>query len=193
MSKSTAGRSRRATTPSEEIRVIEHENVFRGRLLSVHVDRIASSNGTTRSREIVSHPGAVAIVPVLPNSEVLLVRQYRHAVRSDLWEIPAGKIEPGEDPLACAQRELLEETGYAATDWTSLCTFYTSPGFSNERITLFVAGDLRRVESPSGDEIADRRALPIAEVKRRILASEITDAKTVLAITWLLALGREVG
>ena len=135
----------------------------------------------------------MAIVPVLPNGDVLLVRQYRHAVRSDLWEIPAGKLEPGEAPLACAQRELREETGYAAADWTRLCAFYTSPGFSNERITLFRAGALQRVGSPCGEEIAERVALPVAEVKRRILSSEITDSKTILAIAWLLARSRGPG
>ena len=159
----------------------------------MYVDELESSDGTKRSREIVAHPGAVAIVPVRPNGDVLLVRQYRHAVRSDLWEIPAGKLEPGEDPLACAQRELREETGYKAADWTRLCTFYTSPGFSNERITLFHAAGLEQVESPNGNEIAERLALPIAEIEGRILSSQITDAKTILAIAWLLATTREVG
>ena len=184
---------RRATTPPEQIRIIEHANVFRGGLLDVHVDRIALPDGTTLEREIVAHPGAVAIVPLLPNGDVLLVRQYRHAVQSDLWEIPAGKLEPGESPSACARRELREETGYAAANWTCLCSFYTSPGFSDERITLYRAADLRCAEPPSGSEISERCALPVDEVKRRILASEIVDAKTILAITWFLALGRNVG
>jgi len=167
--------------------------VFRGRLLELYVDDLELSDGTRRSREIVAHPGAVAIVPVHPNGNVLLVRQYRHAVRSDLWEIPAGKIEPGEDPLACAQRELREETGYKAANWKRLCAFYTSPGFSNERITLFHATGLERVGSPNGNEIAEGLALPIAEVEGQILSSEITDAKTILAIAWLLATAREAG
>jgi len=133
----------------------------------------------------------VAIVPVLPNGDVLLVRQYRHAVRADLWEIPAGKIEPGEDALSCARRELREETGYGAENWTQLTSFFTSPGFSNERITLFRASGLRQVEPPCSDEIAERLVLPIEQAERMILSSEITDAKTILAISWLLSQARK--
>ncbi len=133
----------------------------------------------------------MAIVPVLPNGDVLLVRQYRHAVRADLWEIPAGKIEPGEDALSCARRELREETGYGAENWTQLTSFFTSPGFSNERITLFRASGLRQVEPPCSDEIAERLVLPIEQAERMILSSEITDAKTILAISWLLSQARK--
>lgn len=163
--------------------------MFRGRLLDVSVEWIEPpGGGAVVEREVVSHPGAAAVIPVLPDGEVLLVRQYRHAVRSDLWEIPAGKLEAGEEALLCAQRELREETGYVAEDWTHLCTFYTTPGFSDERIALYRAAGLRRIESPGGGEIVEWAALPIAEVKRRILSDEITDAKTILAIAWLLAL-----
>lgn len=173
---------------------MRHEPVFRGRLLDVYVDRIEPpGGGATIEREVVSHPGAAAVIPLLPDGKVLLVRQYRHAIGSDLWEIPAGKLEPGEEALVCAQRELREETGYAAENWTRLCAFYTSPGFSNERITLFRATGLQRVDEPLGDEIAARLVLAIAEVERRILSFEITDAKTILAIGWLLAWTRETG
>lgn len=133
----------------------------------------------------------MAIVPILSNDDVLLVRQYRHAVRSDLWEIPAGKIEPGEDALSCARRELREETGYVAERWTQLTSFFTSPGFSNERITLFRASGLQEVEPPSADEIAELLVLPIEQAERMILSSEITDAKTILALGWLLSQARK--
>jgi ADP-ribose pyrophosphatase len=134
----------------------------------------------------------VAIAPVLPHGDLLLVRQYRHAVRADLWEIPAGKIEPGEDALSAARRELREETGYDAEGWSQLASFFTSPGFSNERITLFRASNLRQVEPPSADEIAEQLALPIEQAERMILSSEITDAKTILALSWLLSQARKV-
>jgi ADP-ribose pyrophosphatase len=133
----------------------------------------------------------VAIVPILSNGDVLLVRQYRHAVRSDLWEIPAGKIEPGEDVLSCARRELREETGYVAERWTRLTSFFTSPGFSNERITLFHASGLQQDEPPSAAEITERLVLPIEAVERMIRTSEIIDAKTILAIGWLLSPARK--
>lgn len=108
-----------------------------------------------------------------------------------MWEIPAGKIEPGEDPLSCARRELREETGYGAESWIRLTSFFTSPGFSNERITLFRASGLRQVEPPCSDEIAERLVLPIEEAERMILSSEITDAKTILALTWLRSQARK--
>jgi ADP-ribose pyrophosphatase len=119
------------------------------------------------------------------------VRQYRHAVGSDLWEIPAGKLEPGEDPLACARRELQEETGYAAEVWTRLLSFYTSPGFSDERIVLFRASRLRPVGTVDRGEIAERCARSIGEIERMIRASQITDAKTILAVSWLFGRTKE--
>jgi ADP-ribose pyrophosphatase len=131
------------------------------------------------------------MVPILSNGDVLLVRQYRHAVRSVLWEIPAGKIEPGEDALSCARRELREETGYVAERWTRLTSFFTSPGFSNERMTLFHASSLRQVEPPSAAEIAELLVLPIKQAEQMILSSEITDAKTILALSWLLIPARK--
>ena len=165
--------------------------MFRGRLLDVFVDTLERPDGSRTAREIVAHPGAAAIVPVLPDGKVLLVRQYRHAVGSDLWEIPAGKLEPGEDPLACAQRELQEETGYAAETWTRVLSFYTSPGFSDERIVLFRASRLRPVAAIDDGEIAERYARSIDEIERMIRASEITDAKTILAVSWLFGRTKE--
>ena len=127
----------------------------------------------------------MAIVPVLPNGDVLLVRQYRHAVRSNLWEIPAGKLEPGEDTLACAQRELREETGYVAERWVELMSFFTTPGFSDERITLFCAEGLTaRSRLDDGEITALLPASPEA-VLEMIAAGAIVDAKTILAMAWL--------
>jgi len=153
-------------------------------LLELHVDQITLPDGSRVTREIVSHPGAAAVVPILPDG-VLLVRQYRHAVRSYLWEIPAGKLELGEKPLCCAQRELAEETGYVAKDWAELASFYTSPGFSDEQITLFHASDLQKETSRRTDEIADCRVFPLPHIEQMILRSKITDAKTILAIAWI--------
>lgn len=189
----TTGRSRRATTPSEPVHIVTHEDIFHGRLIDLYVDRIETPDGAQTSREIVVHPGAAAIVPILPNDSILLVRQYRHAARANLWEIPAGKIEPGEDALSCARRELREETGYDAESWTRLTSFFPSPGFSNERITLFRASGLRQLEPPSSDEIAEQLVLPLEEAKRMIHSSEISDAKTILAIAWLSSQSRSTG
>ena len=136
------------------------------------------------------HPGAAAVVPLVSDDEVLLVRQYRHPVRTELWEIPAGKLEPGEGPLACARRELREETGFAADDWTEAGAFFTSPGFSDERITLFFAAALRPIGQTIGDEIVEHRTFPLDVVERMIDAGKITDAKTILAIARHLARAR---
>jgi len=133
-------------------------------------------------RELVLHPGATAILPVLDDGRILLVSQYRRPVDETLWEIPAGKLEPDEAPRACARRELLEETGYTATDWHELLTLYTTPGFSNERITLFLARDLARSSAPDAKEIDRCQAFPLEEIVRMIHEDELRDAKTILAI-----------
>jgi ADP-ribose pyrophosphatase len=161
---------------------VAHESVFRGRLLDVYVDRIESRNGTQKTREVVEHPGAAAIVPILPGGDILLVRQYRHAVTADLWEIPAGKIDPGEDPLSCARRELREETGYVAERWTELAAFFTTPGFSNERITLFRASDLRRVEDPTPGEIDASRPFARTALAGMIASGALDDGKTLVGL-----------
>ncbi len=156
--------------------------MFRGRLLAVHVDTIETADGTRRTRELVAHPGAAAILPVLPDGNVLLVRQYRHPVRRRLWEIPAGKLEPGESPLSCARRELREETGHTGDRWVELASFFTSPGFSDERIVLFLATGLRSIAPRDVDEIAEMRSFTLDEIDREIAAGRIEDAKTILAI-----------
>jgi len=159
----------------------------------VSVDRIELPSGRRTDREVVHHPGAAAVVPFVSDSEVLLVRQYRHPVRTQLWEIPAGKLEPGEGALACARRELREETGLVADDWTEVGAFFTSPGFSDERITLFFAAALRPIGRSIGDEIVEHQAFTLDEVERMIDAGEITDAKTILAIARHLARTRGSG
>ena len=118
---------------------------------------------------------------------MLLVRQYRHAVRSDLWEIPAGKLEPGEDALACAQRELREETGHAAQIWTRLTSFYTTPGFSNEWITVFLASGLARIGDADPEEIGACEPFTPEQLAEMIADGRLADAKTILAIAWLRA------
>jgi len=156
--------------------------VFDGRFLQFVVDEIALPDGTRGSRELVLHPGASAVLPVLATGEFLLVSQHRHAVGEDLWEIPAGKLEPGEAPLACAKRELIEETGHTATMWSELLWFYTTPGFSDERIILFLAEGLKRVGSPDSSEIGRCRAFSLDEAMGGIRTGWIHDAKTILAV-----------
>jgi len=134
-------------------------------------------------RDCIEHPGAVAIVPLLPGNRVVLIRQYRFAVRGDLWEIPAGTLEPGESPRACAHRELMEEIGYRAGRLERLAVFYTAPGFCDERMHLYVAWDLRpERREGDADENIRPRAVPLATALRWAGGGRIRDAKTMVGL-----------
>jgi ADP-ribose pyrophosphatase len=134
-------------------------------------------------RDCIEHPGAVAIVPLLPGGRVVLIRQYRFAVRGDLWEIPAGTLEPGESPRACAHRELMEEIGYRAGRLEKLADFYTAPGFCDERIHLYVARDLRpERRAGDADEIIRPQPVPLATALRWAGGGRIRDAKTMVGL-----------
>ena len=139
-------------------------------------------DGSVSTREVVLHPGAVAILPVFDNRQILLVRQYRHPVNAPLWEIPAGKLEQGEDASACAKRELLEETGYEAAVWEKLLSFYTSPGFCNEQITLYLARKLSKATEPIPGEVSAQGLFHPRELKRMMKTGGIRDGKTLLAL-----------
>ncbi len=176
------------TTPSDRETIIARTEVFSGKILRLVVDRVRLPDGAESTRELVQHPGAVAIIPVLPDGKILLVRQYRHAVGKFMWEVPAGKLDvKGESPLNCAKRELREETGYTASDWDELFAFYTSPGFTNERIVLYTAAGLTKVASPLPDEISDQAGFTQEEIIGLISRGEIEDGKTILGVSWLWA------
>ena len=153
-------------------------------MIDVFVDRIRAADGRVVTREIVMHPGAVAIIPVLPSGELLLVRQERHAARGSLWEIPAGTLEVGEPAAACARRELIEETGHEAKTWRELITFFTTPGFSDEQITLFLASDLQRVGEHDPAEIEACQPFSPTMIRRMVEHGDLADAKTILGLLW---------
>jgi len=132
--------------------VIGSREVFRGKMIDVRVDEIALSGGRTTTREVVEYPGAVVIVALTDDGQVYLVRQWRHAISQVLLEFPAGGLEPGEEPLVCAKRELREEAGLLAERWTSLGHFYSSPGFANEILHVFLAEGLESVQSDPDDD-----------------------------------------
>ena len=165
--------------------VLESSTPYRGGFFSVVVDRIRLPGGRTAKREIVRHPGAAAVVP-LQDGAVLLVRQNRHAVGTDVLEIPAGKLDvPGEDPAACARRELEEETGYRARVLEPMGAFYSSPGFTDERYHLFLATGLERTGPPpdhdDGEPIATEW-LSLDDAVEAVGNGGIVDAKTALGI-----------
>jgi ADP-ribose pyrophosphatase len=147
-------------------------------------------NGVTSDMDFIRHPGAAAMVPMLNNREVVLIKQYRHAIREFIWEIPAGTLDTNESPITCARRELIEETGYSATDWHQLGIITPLPGCSDERIHIFLALDLKPAEQNlDDDEMINVHKINLNEAMQMILAGEISDGKTIsglfLASHWL--------
>lgn len=172
-----------------DARVLDRRQVFDGRLLNVAVESVRLPNGRVRTIEIVRHPGGAAALPIDADGNVVMVRQYRHPVGQWLLEIPAGKLDGGEPPEVCARRELEEETGYKPVQLLELGSVVTAPGFSDERIWLFLATGLQtgRQDLESGEVIRVER-IPFEEALRMARLGEIRDAKTVCAL--LLAEGR---
>ena len=159
-----------------------NEEVFSGRLLKVQRDHVTLPNGNDMTREYIRHPGAVAIVPVLEDGRVVLVKQCRYPLGTLLWEIPAGKLDHGEaeDPDECAKRELSEETGYDAAHWQRLVSIATTPGFSDEIIHLYKAWGLQEyAQHTDEDEFIGVQAFSPEQLKRMIAEGELYDAKTL--------------
>ncbi|MCL2830797.1 MAG: NUDIX hydrolase [Betaproteobacteria bacterium] len=165
---------------------LESREAFRGRLLDVRVDRVRLPDGTEGMREYIRHPGAVVIIPVLPSGALLFERQYRYPLQRAFIELPAGKIDPGESPLATAQRELLEETGYRAAGWRHLGLIHTCISYSTEGIEIFLANDLSRVGPPQLDagEFLDIFECGLEDAIAAVRGGIITDAKTITALFW---------
>jgi ADP-ribose pyrophosphatase len=166
--------------------------------MQVVVDTIEAADGRRHQRDVVLHPGAVAILAVMPDGRILLVRQYRHAAGTVLMELPAGTLDrlPDgsiEDPAVAGPRELLEETGYRAKSWRRLGGFWTAPGFASEHMTLYMATDLTPDPNHGGPDPDERllvEALTLPELLARVERDEIHDAKTLIGIFWLDALVR---
>ncbi len=165
--------------------------VFRGKTVRLDVDRVRLPNDKEMDFEIIHHVGAAAVVPVLPSGEVLLIRQYRYATGGYLLEVPAGKLDPGESPETCARREVEEETGYRPGELTPLGWIWTTPGFTDERIWLYLATDLEETtQALQEDEILTLERLPLDRAVAQAASGEIHDSKTACA---LLRAGRRLG
>lgn len=161
---------------------ISSKTLHVGKNFSFKTDKVKLANGKETVRDVVDHPGAVAIVPV-HEGDVVLIRQYRYSTKSEILEIPAGTLEIDEDPYACAVRELKEETGYAASDWSKLLSAYVAPGYSNEIIHIYVAEGLTPVGAdPEEDESIKVERFPFEKVLDMIETNEIRDAKTIAGV-----------
>lgn len=172
----------------QSARILDSRSVYNGKILALDVQRIELPGGKRTDFELVRHPGAAAIVPITAEGDILLLHHYRHATGGWLTEIPAGKLAPGEDPMDCARRECAEETGFEPRQLDPLGWIWTTPGFSNEKIWLFIGRDLEPVAS----SLEDDEVLRVERVSReQALAmargGELTDAKSVCALLRLAA------
>lgn len=165
--------------------------VYTGRVLNLDIDTVRFPDGSSGEMEIIRHPGAAAVVPVVsdpkgPDPAVLMLRQYRYAAGGQVWEIPAGRLDQGEAPEACARRELREEAGVEAGRLEPLTTIWTTPGFTDEAIHLFWATDLKAVaHAREADEFIEVVSKPLSEVLQGIRDGEIRDGKTIAAILYV--------
>jgi ADP-ribose pyrophosphatase len=170
-------------------RILSSRTAYRGPVFSVTTDDVQEPNGVRARRDVIHHSGSVVALAVDDSTatpRVLLERQYRHAATDYLWELPAGRIDPGERELKAAQRELLEETGYTAAKWRRILKFYASPGFVAETMSVFLATGLRAGEAqPEEDEIIYKRMVPLPAAVRMVIRGTIRDAKTISSVLWL--------
>jgi ADP-ribose pyrophosphatase len=170
-----------------EPKLVHRELAFKGRHVQVRLDQIVDSEGKTSTLEIVVHPGAVCVVPLFENGDVILVRQYRHATGTHLLEICAGGLKPGEDPLEAARRELEEETGYLAGKLVEKARFWTTPGFTTEFMYLYEATDLVKTQTNlDADEIIDIEIVTQDDALRMVDDGRIQDAKSILGLLRVL-------
>ncbi len=188
MAKSSA--ARKVTRKKKSVaRLISSKTVYRGPVFFVTTDKVQEPGGVKVRRDLIHHSGSIVVLAVDDSRSVprvLLERQYRHAAGDYLWELPAGRIDPGEEELAAARRELIEETGYRAEHWRRILKFYASPGFVAETMAVYLATGLRAgVAEPEEDEVILKRMVPLPTAVRMVLKGTIRDAKTISSVLWL--------
>lgn len=178
----------KSSSASKE-RLVSSRTVYRGPVFWVTTDHVLEPGGIKVRRDVIHHSGSVVVLAVDDSGSVprvLLERQYRHAAKDFLWELPAGRIDPGEKELQAAKRELIEETGYRADRWRRIFKFYASPGFVAETMSVYLATGLRPGEAePEDDEVIHKRMVPLPAVVKMILKGTIRDAKTISSVLWL--------
>jgi ADP-ribose pyrophosphatase len=172
-------------------RVLKSKTLYRGRVIELKVEKVIEPGGVETTREVVCHPGSVVVVPHLPDGRIILVRQYRHAVRETLWELVAGGMEKGETPRQAARRELLEEAGYHARALKPLLDFYPSPGILSEKMHLVEARDLTPSKGqPDDDERIEVGFFSVDQIKEMVRTRKIRDGKTLVGVLLLFGADR---
>ncbi|AQQ53666.1 NUDIX hydrolase [Planococcus lenghuensis] len=170
-----------------EEKTVHSERIYEGKIINLKVDDVTLPNGKQSKRELVEHPGAVAVIAITPDNKLVMVEQYRKALERSIVEIPAGKLEKGEEPAASAKRELEEETGYTAGSFRHIQSFSTSPGFADEVIHLYAAEELKKTEqgaAPDEDEFVELLEVTMEEAEQMMQDGRIYDAKTAFAVLW---------
>jgi len=174
---------------SRAVRVISTKTVFRGSVFTVTRDEVEEPGNIRVRRDVIRHSGSIVILPLDDSGRmprVLLERQYRYAAGMRMWELPAGRVDPDEKPLAAAKRELIEETGYTAARWQKALFFYVSPGFLDESMTVYLASGLKKgIAQPEEDERIAVRFFPLQQAVRMATSGKIVDAKTIASLLWL--------
>lgn len=165
------------------VKVHKITNLYNGKIFDVVLEKVTLPNGAIKNREIVRHPGAAAMVPLLDDGKVVLIKQYRHAVGEFLWEIPAGTLEPDEKAIECARRELVEETGYEASSFDKLAEILPAPGYTDEHIHIFLATGLTLADQKlEDDEVLALQPMAFDTALEMITKGEIRDAKTIAGL-----------
>jgi ADP-ribose pyrophosphatase len=165
------------------VKVHKTTSLYTGKIFDVVLERVTLPNGAVKDREIVRHPGAAAMVPLLDDGRVVLIKQYRHAVGQFVWEIPAGTLETDEAPMACARRELVEETGYEAANLEKLTEILPAPGYTDEHIHIFLATGLKAVDQRlEDDEVLELQPTVLETALAMVAQGEIRDAKTIAGL-----------
>jgi len=187
--KRSARRPSAKTSGKQKAQVLSSKIVYDGKVFKVASDKVREPSGITAQRDIVRHSGSVVVLAIEEEGDeprVLLERQYRYAAQDYLWELPAGRIDPGERALAGAKRELIEETGYRARKWKRALFFYASPGFLDETMAIYLARELTLGEAqPEEDESIECKLVPLSETIEMVLSGRIRDGKTIAGVLWL--------
>ncbi len=170
---------------SSKAKIIRIKIVYRGKIFGIRQDEVIEPSGVRTSREMITHPGSVVVLPVLADGRVILIRQYRHAAREFLWELVAGRIDKNESPRQAAARELIEETGYRAKRFRVFLNFFPSPGFLEERMFILLASGLKEGQaSPEDDEKIEARAYGRKQLEQMIQKRIIRDGKTIAGLLY---------